>query len=272
MRRSLQGKRVLITGASRGLGKALAEEAAQRGARLALAARSAKPLELLATQLRASGGDAVPIPADLTSVDDRRRLLDTVRDSLGGLDVLINNAGVGSFGHFAESTETILRQVMELNFFAPAELMRAAIPLLAYGQQPGIVNISSMCGRRGLPAWPEYSASKFALAGLSDAVRGELVRYGISVLLVLPGLTQTGLASHMLRNEGRMAIDFTGGMRPEYVARRILDALERNRREIVLGREAIWMLRINRLWPWLVDRLMQRKVRQLYAADLGETS
>ena len=269
MRRNLQGKRILITGASRGLGKALAEDAARRGAQLALAARSVAPLEALAAQLRGGGSDAMPIPADLTSRDDRRRLLDTVRDRLGGLDVLLNNAGVGSFGHFAESTDTILRQVMELNFFAQAELMRAAIPLLAEGQHPAIVNVSSMCGRRGLPAWPEYSASKFALAGLSEAVRGELVRYGISVLLVLPGLTQTSLSTNMLRNEGRMAINFTGGMRPEYVASRILNALERNRRELVLGREAIWMLRVNRLWPWLVDRLMKRKVRQLYAAELA---
>lgn len=271
MRRDLRGKRILVTGASRGLGRVLAFEAARRGARLALAARSAKPLEALAAELRASGGEAVPIPADLTKSDDRRRLLETVNEQLGGLDVLINNAGVGSFGHFAESTEAILRQIMELNFFAAAELLRAAVPLLAAGHQPAIVNISSMCGRRGLPAWPEYSASKFALAGLSDAIRGELVRYGIAVLLVLPGLTQTGLATHMLRNEGRMAIDFAGGMQPEYVAARILNGLEKNRRELVLGREAIWMLRVNRFWPWLVDRLMKRKVRQLYAAELAKS-
>jgi short-subunit dehydrogenase len=264
MSRNLQGKRLLITGASRGLGRALAEQAAQRGARLTLAARSAGPLEAFAADLRARSFDAVAIPTDLTIRDDRRRLLDAVHGRLGGLDVLINNAGVASFGHFADSSEAILRQVMEVNFFAPAELMRAAIPMLANGEQPVIVNVSSMCGRLGLPAWPEYSASKFALAGLTDAVRSELVRYGISTLLVLPGLTKTDLSGHMLRKDGRMAIDFAAGMTPVYVAGRILRALERNKREIVLGREAIWMLRINRWWPWLVDRLMRRKVRQLY--------
>ncbi len=269
MRRDLRDKRLLITGASRGLGRALAEQAAERGARVAVVARSAGPLEALAADLRSRGADALAIPADLTVAAERRRLLDTMQEHFGGLDVLINNAGVASFGHFAESNESILRQVMELNFFAPAELMRAAVPLLAVGERPAIVNVSSMCGRRGLPAWPEYSASKFALAGLTEAVRGELVRFDISVLLVLPGLTRTGLQTNMLRNEGRMPIKFTDGMPPEYVAGRILRALERNRRELVVGSEAVWMLRVNRWWPWLVDRLMRRKVRQLYAAELA---
>src|SRR5207302_2835172 len=153
----------------------------------------------------------------------------------GGLDILINNAGVGSFGHFAESSEAVLRQVMEVNFFAPAELIRLAVPHLQRGVRPAIVNVSSMCGRRGLPAWPEYSASKFALCGLTEALRAEMVRFGIDVLLVLPGLTRTDLGSHLLRNQGRMRIDFTGGMKPEMVAERIVRALEKNRTETVLG-------------------------------------
>ena len=111
----------------------------------------------------------------MTSDADRRRLLDAAVERFGGLDVLINNAGVASFGHFADCTEAILRQVMEVNFFAPAELIRLAIPILTRGRQPAIVNVASMCGRRGMPAWSEYSASKFALCGLTEALRGELV-------------------------------------------------------------------------------------------------
>jgi short-subunit dehydrogenase len=122
-----------------------------------------------------------------------------------------------------------------------------------------------MCGRRGLPAWTEYSASKFALCGLTEALRGELARFDIDILLVLPGLTKSDLPRHLLRNEGRMKIDFTKGMSPETVAAGILRALEHNRTETVLGSEARWILRINRYFPRLVDRLMSRKVRQLYA-------
>jgi short-subunit dehydrogenase len=179
--------------------------------------------------------------------------------------VLVNNAGVASFGHFAGGSEAILRQVMEVNFFAPAELIRLAVPLLAEGRQPAVVNIASMCGRRGLPAWTEYSASKFALCGLTEALRGEMVRYGIDVLLVLPGLTNTNLGKNLLRNEGRMKIDFSQGMACEHVAGAILDVIQHNRTETVLGREARWMLRMNRFFPGLLNRLLVRKVGQLYA-------
>src|SRR5262249_69328 len=158
------------------------------GARVTLAARSADRLQELAASLNARGRDALAVPVDVTSEPDRQRLLQAVLDRFGGLDVLINNAGVSSQGHFAESSRAILRQLMEVNFFAPAELMRQAIPLLARGQQPAIVNVSSMCGRRAMPAWSDYSASKYALCGLTEALRAEMVRFNIDVLLIVPGL------------------------------------------------------------------------------------
>ncbi|HEY7157064.1 MAG TPA: SDR family NAD(P)-dependent oxidoreductase, partial [Gemmataceae bacterium] len=166
---------------------------------------------------------------------------------------------------FAECTEEILRQIMEVNFFAPAELIRRAIPVLRKGRSPAIVNIASMCGRRGIPAWSEYSASKFALCGLTEALRGEMVRFGIDVLLVAPGLTSSGLGQHLLRNTGRYPIDFRKGMPPEKVAAGILRALKKNRTETILGWDARWILRVNRFLPRLVDALLARKVRRLYA-------
>jgi NAD(P)-dependent dehydrogenase (short-subunit alcohol dehydrogenase family) len=265
MHRDLAGRRILITGASSGIGRSLAEQAAAGGARVAAAARTREKLDELARDLAARGADVLPVAADVTSADDRRRLLDTVADRLGGLDVLVNNAGVAAWGHFSTSSEDLLRRVMEVNFFAPAELIRSAVPLLAGGTQPAVVNVSSMCGRRGMPAWPEYSASKFALAGLTEALRAELARFGIDVLLVVPGLTRSDLPRNFLRNEGREQIRFEDGMPPEAVARRILGALRRNVPETVLGREAFWMLLANRFFPRAVDWLIARRVRQLYA-------
>jgi short-subunit dehydrogenase len=231
-----------------------------------LAARSRERLEEVARPLTAAGAEVLVVPTDITNPRDRQQLLDATVERFGGLDVLINNAGIGSFGHFATSSEAILRQIMEVNFFAPAELIRSAIPFLTRGQQPAIVNVASMCGRRGVPAWSEYSASKFALCGLTEALRGEMARFDIDVLLIVPGLTRGGMHHHMLRNEGRMKIDFDGGMPPEDVARDILQALARNRTETVLGWDARWILRVHRFLPRLVDRLMARRVRQLYAA------
>jgi short-subunit dehydrogenase len=267
MTRDLRDQRIVLTGASRGIGRATAELLAAAGARLVLAARSTEELDELARTLRARGNGALNVTADITQDADRRRLVETAVAELGGLDVLINNAGIASFGHFASSSEDILRQIMEVNFFAPAELIRLALPHLTRGRQPAVVNVASMCGRRGLPAWPEYSASKFALCGLTEALRGEFARFDIDVLLIVPGLTASEMPRHLLRTDGRMKIDFSRGMTTEQVAAGIVQALRRNRRETVLGREARWILRINRWLPGLVNRLLARRVRQLYAAQ-----
>jgi short-subunit dehydrogenase len=265
MGRDLVCRRVLITGASGGIGRCLAKQAALEGACVAVAARSGDKLEELARTLAGRGAEVLPVTADITSDADRRRLLDAVLDRFGGLDVLINNAGVAGWGHFATSSEALLRQIMEVNFFAPAELTRLAIPVLARGRQPAVVNVASMCGRRALPAWTEYSASKYALCGLTEALRGEMARFDIDVLLVLPGLTRSDLPRHLLRCEGRMQIDFDRGQPPEAVAARVLQALRHNRAETVVGRDAVWMLLVNRFLPGLVDRLLARRVRRLYA-------
>lgn len=263
-KRDFKGRRFLITGASGGIGRCLAEQAALQGARVAVTARSADRLNELAKSLTDRGADAFAVPADITSEAARNQVLQAVRDRWGGLDVLVNNAGVGSFGHFAGSSEDVLRHIMEVNFFAPAELIRSAVPLLLKGDKPAIVNVASMCGRRGLPAWPEYSASKFALCGLTEALRGEMARFDIDVLLIVPGLTKSDLGQHLLRNEGRMKIDFAQGMRPEKVARSILKALRRNRTETTLGFEAWRILLLQRFTPRLLDRLIERRVRKLY--------
>jgi short-subunit dehydrogenase len=267
MTRTLNGRRALITGASSGIGRCMAHELARAGCKLVLAARSEDKLHEVARQLKAAADDVLVVATDITSEHDRRNLLDRTVQHFGGLDVLVNNAGIASWGHFAGSTEEILRQIMEVNFFAPTELIRSAIPLLVDGRQPAVVNVASMCGRRAMPAWPEYSASKYALVGLTEALRGELARFDIDVLLILPGLTRSEFAQHFLRSDGKANIDFTGGMAPEEVAAGIVRSLRANKTETVLGRDARWMLRFNRFFPRLLDSLLARRVRKLYAGQ-----
>jgi short-subunit dehydrogenase len=268
MKRDLRGRRILITGASSGIGRCLAEQLARAGSRLVLAARSVDKLQEVAAVLRSSGTEVEIVGADVTLEDDRQRLLDRVQARFGGLDVLINNAGVASWAHFADSNEAILRQIMEVNFFAPAELIRQAIPILVQGQQPAVVNVASMCGRRAMPAWSEYSASKYALCGLTEALRGELARFDIDVLLMVPGLTRSDFSKHFLLSEGRAKIDFHNGMPPEQVAAAIVAGLCRNTTEKVIGRDARWLLLFNKFFPRLTDWLLGRKVKKLYAAEV----
>lgn len=264
MSRTLAGKRAILTGASSGIGRALAVELARNGVQLILGARSAEPLQELARNLTTPDQKAIAVPADATAPADRERLIRAALDQLGGIDLLINNAGIASWGHFATSDEAVMRTVMEVNFFAPIELMRLAIPHLTNGSEPLIVNISSMCGRRAMPAWPEYSASKFALSGVTEALRGEMARFDIDTLLVVPGMAKTDLREHMPRNEGKAKIDFEKGLPPEVVAGKIVRGMIRGKRELVIGSDAKWMLRMHRWFPRLLDRIICRRVKKLY--------
>jgi short-subunit dehydrogenase len=264
MRRELRGKRFILTGASSGIGRRVAHALAAEGVKLAFAARSTDKLAVLESELCNQRADAIGVVCDVTKPEDREHLIATAVGRWGGLDGLINNAGVAAWGHFQTSTEEINRTTLEVNFFGPVELIRLAVPHLTHGVQPVVVNVTSMCGRRGMPAWPEYSASKFALVGMAEALRAEFVRFGVEVVTILPGLTNSDLNRHLLRNEGRADIRYDRGMAPEYVASRIVEAIRRNRREVVLGREARLMLLANRFFPRLLGRLIARRVTRLY--------
>src|SRR5262249_28633644 len=161
-RRKIQGTRILITGASQGIGRALAVAAARRGGKVLAAARSEELLRELAGEIKAFGGTVVTVKADVTSADDRRAMVEATKQAFGGLDVLVNNAGIGATGHFAEAAPDRLRKIMEVNFFGLTETTRIFLPLLKEGVRPAIVNISSIAARRSIPAPSDYSASKFA--------------------------------------------------------------------------------------------------------------
>jgi short-subunit dehydrogenase len=263
---SMDRARVLVTGASSGIGRAIAELAARRGARVMLAARSCDVLVQTAESLAREGCDVTVQCGDVTKDEDRDRMMASVVRALGGLDILINNAGILATGHFSEASPLRLRQVMETNFFAAAELMRAAIPLLRHGHDPCIVNIASITGRRGVPARPEYSASKFALVGLSEAVRAELAKDGIHVLVVNPCFVNTPLENNTLESKARREWQDRKLIAPEFVAEQTLKAIRKRRHEVTIGGNGKALLLMNRFFPRLVDRLMARYVRRLYRA------
>lgn len=274
MRRDVRGRVVLVTGASRGIGRRLAGKLARLGARLAVTARSAADLAKLASDLRAAGTDVEAFPADLTVAADRERLVAGVVARFGGLDVLVNGAGVCSFGEFRTSSEEIGRRVLEVNFFAPVELIRLCQPHLTRsfegGYRPAVVNIASICGRWGIPSMSEHCGSKHALVGLTEALRGEFQRFGIDVLLVLPGLVRSDdLNRHLLRNDGKIYLDFEGAQPSDEVADGVIRSLVRNRSEAAVGWVSwgVWWGR--RLFPRAVRFFMQRKVWK-YARRHGE--
>jgi short-subunit dehydrogenase len=209
------------------------------------------------------------VKADITCPDDRQRLVDAARRRFGGLDVLINNAGIGATGHFAEGNPDHLRAIMEVNFFGTAETTRVCLPLLMAGRNPAIVNISSIAGKRGIPARSEYTASKFAVQGFSEALRAEMARFDIDVLVVCPGLTQTNFSKNMLQQTARLPMDHLRGMTPEAVAAATLHALEKGKREVVLTLQGKLLVWVSRFFPWVADRVATRKVRALFRDEIA---
>jgi short-subunit dehydrogenase len=259
-RLDLRGARVLLTGASSGIGAALARRLAGQGARLVLASRNRERLDALAGSIRAAGGEAVVAPADVADPAQRARLIETAVAALGGLDILINNAGVGASGWFADASEERLRRIFEVNFFAATELTRLALPHLRQGQgrNPMLVNVSSVVGRRAIPGSSEYSASKFALTGWSEALRPELARQGIHVLVVSPGGVATEFKDNLIEERFLLNWQTGRGMPADRCARLIVAAMRRRRNEVVITAGAKLLLWLNRLSPRLVDFLMER--------------
>lgn len=264
-RRSLHGCRAIITGASSGIGRALAMKLAGEGARLIVTARREERLQQLVAEIgrvhemhqgEPEGAQVWPVAGDITDAHLRQHLIATAQEKLGGLDILVNNAGSGAIGPFADADQQRLRQIMEVNFFAPLELIRLALPVLKEGTAPIIVNVGSVLGHCAVPGKSEYVASKFALHGFTDALRMELAGEGIDVLLVSPSTTDSEFFDQAMDNPegekpGRLK------MSPNAVARRVVKAIRRGRREIILSTSGKLLVWADRLAPWLVSWLQK---------------
>lgn len=257
-RRRLMGKRVVLTGASSGIGRALAFELAQRGAELLITARRAERLEVITRELTGLGAVARYVAGDITAESTRAAIAKFVADEWNGLDLLVNNAGVGALGPFALAGPERLRRVLDTNFLAPAELIRICLPALRLGSQPLIVNIGSVLGHRAMPNKSEYCASKFALQGFSSALRAELVQEGIGVLVVSPSTTETEFFDAVLESRPGIRQRSLGRMPSKRVAVLACNAMERGTSEVVLswgGRGLVWL---NRWFPRAMDWFAQR--------------
>jgi NAD(P)-dependent dehydrogenase (short-subunit alcohol dehydrogenase family) len=191
-RLDFKGRTVVITGGSRGLGLLLARELGQQGARLVIAARDQAELERARADLQGQGADVAVVVCDVGERADAQRLMDEAVKLTGRVDVLVNNAGVIRVGPVEHMEVADFEEAMAVHFWGPLYTTLAAIPIMKEAGGGRIVNISSIGGRIGVPHLVPYCASKFALAGLSEAIRGELTKDGIYVTTVCPGLMRTG--------------------------------------------------------------------------------
>lgn len=256
MLKSFRDKTVLITGASSGIGEALARALAAEGARLILTARSKDKLEALSREL--APADVTAIPADLCELSAIEKLCAEARRLFPALDILINNAGAALNAPSDDCPPELAQRVFALNFFAPVELVRQLSPSIPEGG--AVVNISSLAGKVPLPGVSLYCASKYALNAYSDGLRMELRRRGIHVLSVCPGYVDTAFTGHALGAESSPG---TGGPRPfmitpEQCARATLEGLRRGKRTVVTPRIGWALIAFTRMLPSVVFGLMAR--------------
>lgn len=257
-RRELKDKRVIITGASSGIGRQLALQLAEVGARIVVGARRRDRLVDLQNQIDPSGNTCQFVAGDITESNIRQSLLQTCCEKFGGVDILINNAGVGAMGRFDEASSDRMRQVFEINFFAVTDFISEALPSLELGIQPIIVNMGSVLGHRAAPLKSEYCASKFALHGFSDAIRAELTKTGIDLLLVSPSTTDSEFFDQAIEDPTGKNWKKRGAMSPETVALKTLKAIRKGKHEIILthgGRFLVWL---DRLVPSLANKILAR--------------
>ncbi len=252
-------KTVAVTGATSGIGKALAELYAQKGWNVAAAGRNLASMDALARQYP----NVLPVACDVTRPDDCQNLVAQSLERFGRLDVLINNAGISMRANFADLDVEVLQKVMDVNFWGTVYCTKAALDALKRTQGT-VVGISSIAGFQGLPGRTGYCASKFAMHGFLETLRIETAADGVKVLIVAPGYTASAIRERALneravpqgespRNENKM-------MRAEAVAQAVFNAVQKRRRTLVLTPAGKAVVAVKKFFPALADKLVAREV------------
>ena len=253
----MNDKVVIITGASSGIGRALAKEFAARGARLSLGARRTELLEQLQNELQET--KILITKTDVSDENDCRLLIEETIKRFGQIDVLINNAGISMRALFEELDTKVIRQLMDVNFFGTVYCSKFALPHLLK-TKGSLVGVISIAGYVGLPGRTGYSASKFAIRGFLDTVRIENLKKGLHVLVAAPGFTASEVRKVALTNDGSQQgetpRDESKMMSSEECARHIVRAIEKRKRELILTfTEGKLTVFLGKFFPSLLDKL-----------------
>lgn len=269
------GKTAWVTGASSGIGEALAKGLAQRGARVILSGRREDALKRVAKE---AGGEALVLPFEATDYDALPKAVEKALAWKGGVDILVNNAGVSQRSLALDTSFDVYRRIMEIDFFAPLHLTQLVLPSMVERKSGHIVIISSVAGKVGAPLRTAYCAAKHACIGYYDALRAEIEKaYGIGVVVVTPGSVKTGVARNALTGDGsareKSDANIDNGMAPENAAKIILDGVAAEQREIPVaeGME-LAALEMRKANPEMLFGFIAEEGARLAAArDAGES-
>jgi short-subunit dehydrogenase len=261
--RDISGKVAVVTGASMGIGEAIARVLAGHGANVVLLSRDAGRAE--AARLRVGHSErTIALACDVRNREEIDRVIGLTMHHFNRIDIWINNAGRGHFGSIAKLDMAVVRDTFEINLFGVLEAMQAVIPLMKQQGSGTIINISSVAGHIPLPFHSVYSGTKFALNAIGKAARVELKNYGINVLTVCPGYVRTDFGANAIRSGDNKQVRPASmrGVAPERVARAVLRGYLQAKREVVVPWFMHPMIKLYQLFPGVVEHGMAKMLRR----------
>ena len=256
----LTGRTAIITGASEGIGRELTRALGAQGMQLALAARSAERLAMAAAELESAGVRALAIPTDVTRLDDLQRLVQQTRERWGGIDVLVNSAGIESYHHFQTLPLDRIQATIDVNLTAALLLCRLVLPVMLQGGRGHIVNMSSTAGKRGPAYGAAYGASKAGLIALTQSLRSEYHGSGVSASVICPGFADDGgMYERIKQQAGRESPRLMGSTNSRAIARAVVQAIQRDLPELLVNRPPLRPFTVlAEMFPRWGEKLMRR--------------
>lgn len=255
----MKDKVVIITGGSSGIGKALAAHFGKNGSKILITGRKKEELDATVSELRSMGIDIMGCQGDVSIDADNKRMVDSAINAYGKIDVLINNAGISMRALFQDVELSVIRKVMDINFFGVISATQSCLPHLLK-TKGSIVGISSIAGYRGLPGRTGYSSSKFALNGFLEALRTELIKTGVHVLTACPGFTASNIRKRSLLKDGTAQGDSPREeekmMTSEECAMHIYNAVVKRKKTLILTTQGRLTVFLNKWVPGLMDRFV----------------
>jgi short-subunit dehydrogenase len=268
----MQDKVVVITGGSSGIGKALALEFGAKGSKLLITGRRESPLMETAAWLKSQGLEAVTMVADVSQESDNQQMARLAMEQFGGIDILINNAGISMRALFEEVDLDVIRKVMDINFYGALFATKYCLPSIIE-RQGSVVGVSSIAGYRGLPARVGYSASKFALQGFLESLRTEMLPKNVHVLTACPGFTTSNIRESSLTRDGRLQgkspRDEQKMMSAETCARLIYKAVKNRKKHLILTRQGKLTVWMNKWFPGFMDQMVYNHMAKEQDSPLG---
>lgn len=270
MNRNFKNKVVLVTGASQGIGKAVALAFARQGASVIIAARSAERLDEVAKQIRDLGSEALSVPTDVTSPEAVSALVDKAMDRFGRIDVLVNNAGIGKVSAIESPTfADDAHQTLQASLFGAISVTQRVLPIFRQQGSGSVVNMSSVMGRKAFARFGSYAIVMHAVSAISDALRQELAGTNIAVSVIHPALTATDLLREVDEAEMPPPFRHMTPLSSEDVARAVVSAVRRGKRRVVLPRTANMLLLGEAFSPRIGDLIASALTHRWIAWTVG---